>query len=57
MSTLGRLWNVFRRTHLDDELRQDIETHLALIEEDEQAHGSSAEQARVHARARFGNPL
>src|SRR5205807_140801 len=56
-STLGRLWNVFRRTRIDDELREEIETHLALIEEDEQAQGSSAEQARTDARARFGNPL
>jgi putative ABC transport system permease protein len=57
MSTLGRLWNVFRRTRIDDELRQEIETHLALIERDEQAQGSSAEQARTDARARFGSPL
>src|SRR6516225_12052013 len=57
MSAFSRLWNVFRRTRLDDELRQEIETHLALIEEDEQAKGSSAEHARIKASARFGNPL
>jgi predicted permease len=57
MSAFSRLWNVFRRTRLDDELRQEIETHLALIEEDEQAKGSSAERARTKASARFGNPL
>jgi hypothetical protein len=32
MSTLGRLWNLFRRTRIDDELRREIETHLTLIE-------------------------
>jgi putative ABC transport system permease protein len=54
---LRRLWNVFRRTRIDNELREEIETHLALIEEDERARGSSAEQARTGARVRFGNPL
>src|SRR5437899_3001643 len=57
MATLSRLWNVLRRGRIDDELRQEIETHLALIEEDQQAQGSTAEQARADARARFGNPL
>jgi hypothetical protein len=42
---------------MDDELRQEIETHLAFIEEDERAQGSSEEQARRLARSRFGNPL
>ena len=57
MSPFRRLWNVFRRARMDDELRQEIETHLALIEEDEQAQGSNADQARKDARTRFGNPL
>jgi putative ABC transport system permease protein len=57
MSRLRRLWNVVRRPRLDDELRQEIETHLALIEDDERAQGSSAQQARHLARARFGNPF
>jgi hypothetical protein len=56
MSILRRLLNVFHRTRIDDELRQEIETHLALIEEDERARGSSADRARIDARARFGNP-
>src|SRR4051812_20180484 len=57
MSTLGRLWNVFRRRRIDDELRREIETHLALLEQDAQAHGASADQARIDARARFGNAV
>jgi putative ABC transport system permease protein len=56
MSALARIWNLFRRTRIDDELRQEIETHLALIEQDERAQGSSAEQARIDARTRFGSP-
>ncbi len=57
MSPLRRLWNVVRRSRLDDELRQEMETHLALIEDDELALGSSGEEARRQARSRFGNPL
>src|SRR5262249_18588475 len=56
-TTLRRLWNLLRRDRIDEELRQEIETHLALIEEDEQARGSSPDRARIDARARFGNPL
>jgi predicted permease len=57
MSPLRRLWNVLRRSRLDDDLRQELDTHLALIEEEERRQGLTAEQARQNARARFGNPL
>ena len=57
MSSLRRLWNVVRRSRLDDELRQEIETHLALIEDHERARGSTADEARQRARSRFGSPL
>src|SRR5213083_1600111 len=57
MSPLRRLWNVLRRSRMDDDLRQELDTHLALIEEEERRQGSTAEQARQKARARFGNPL
>src|SRR5216684_943218 len=56
MSPFRRIWNVVRRSRLDAELQQEIETHLALIEDDERSQGSSATQARRDARARFGNP-
>src|SRR5437764_6100345 len=55
-SPIRRLWNLLRRRRIDDDLRQEIETHLALIEESEREHGAGAEQARRDARARFGNP-
>jgi hypothetical protein len=42
---------------MNEDLRQEFETHLALIEEEERAKGLSAEQARDQARARFGNSL
>ncbi len=57
MSPLRRLWNVLRRSRMDDDLRQELDTHLALIEEEERRQGFTAEQARQKARARFGNPL
>ena len=57
MSSLRRLWNVVRRSRLDHELRQEMDTHLALIEDDERSQGSSGDEARRHARSRFGNPL
>jgi len=57
MSPLRRLWNVVLRARIDAELRQELDTHLALIEEEERREGLTAEQARQHARTRFGNPL
>jgi predicted permease len=55
MSPIRRIWNVIRRRRLDDELQQELETHLALIEEEERANGRSAAGARRHARVRFGS--
>ena len=57
MAVLRRLWNVVRRSRLDDELRDELATHLALIEEEERRGGLTAELARQRARARFGSPL
>jgi predicted permease len=57
MSPLRRLWNVTRRRKLDDELRQEVDTHLALIEDEARATGSSDESARRQARTRFGSAL
>jgi predicted permease len=57
MSPIRRIWNVIRRRRLDDELRQEVDTHLALIEEEERLNGFSAEQARRRALARFGSPM
>ena len=54
MSPLRRLWNLARRSRLDAELQHDIETHLALIEDEARARGSTTGQARRAARARFG---
>jgi predicted permease len=57
MSSLRRVWNAIRRARLDDDLRQDVEAHLAAIEAEERALGFTAEEARQKARLRFGSPL
>jgi putative ABC transport system permease protein len=57
MSALRRFWNVVRRARMDADLREEIETHLALIEDEERARGASTGLARDRARVRFGSPL
>ncbi|MGH9408340.1 MAG: ABC transporter permease, partial [Vicinamibacterales bacterium] len=56
MGLFRHVWNSVRRSRLDDDLRQEIETHVALIEEEERAAGLTAAEARREARLRFGNP-
>ncbi len=41
MSPFRRVWNTIRRRQLDDEIRQEVDTHLALIEDEERANGAS----------------
>jgi putative ABC transport system permease protein len=55
--SIRRLWNVVRRSQMDDDLKRELDTHLALIEEEGRAHGLSADEAHREARVRFGNPL
>jgi putative ABC transport system permease protein len=57
MSIVRRIWNAARRSRIDDELRQEMDTHLALIEEEERANAAHAADASRRARSRFGNPL
>jgi putative ABC transport system permease protein len=42
---------------MDDDLRQEIETHLALLEEEERGRSGDAAEAGRRARSRFGSPL
>ena len=56
MSPIRRIWNVIRRRRLDEELRQELDTHLALIEEEGPANSMTEDGARRHARVRFGSP-
>lgn len=57
MSPFQRLWNVVRRGKLNRELQDEVETHLAFIEDEARAKGDSDGTARQHARVRFGSPL
>src|SRR5215471_1096188 len=57
MSPFRRLWNLTRRNHLDDELREEVDSHLTFIEDEERASGASEGDARRLARERFGSPL
>jgi putative ABC transport system permease protein len=56
LRSVRHLWNFVWRRRLDDDLRQEFETHLALIEEEERSAGLDASDARREARLRFGNP-
>src|ERR1039458_4713646 len=49
------LWNVLRQRRVENEIRQEMESHLALIEEEEVAQGVDPQAARRNARLRFGN--
>ncbi len=50
-----RLWNVFHRRRIEEEIQQEMESHYALIEEEELAKGASAQAAHRAARLRLGN--
>jgi len=44
------------RVRKDDDLAEEIESHLAHEQDAQSAHGISSEEARRRARLRFGNP-
>ena len=49
-SPLRRLWIVVRRSRLDDDLRDEFETHLALIEDEERGATASTRGRRATTR-------
>ncbi len=51
-----RLWFLFRGGRFARELKEEMETHLAMRSEEYQAGGMTVEEARYAARRRFGNP-
>lgn len=56
MAWIRRITNLFRRNRLADEIRAELDSHLALRTEDNRALGMSPASARRNARVRFGNP-
>jgi predicted permease len=57
MSPFKRFWNLARRRQLDRDLQNEVDTHLAFIEDEARANGESDSAARQRARVRFGSPL
>jgi len=53
--TLSRLLGIGRREARDAELRREIATHLALIEDEYRRDGLTDDEARARARREFGN--
>ena len=52
---LARVLDWFRRDRLDAELRDEIQFHARLLERDERAAGSAADDSPYAARRRLGN--
>ena len=53
-TTLTRIAGLFRRRRLDNELNEEIASHLAMLEEEFRARGMSPAEARLAARREFG---
>ena len=51
----ARLVNLLRGGHAEDELSREVESHLALIQEDFERRGYTAEEAKLAARRTYGN--
>ncbi|HVW06433.1 MAG TPA: ADOP family duplicated permease [Vicinamibacterales bacterium] len=56
MSALTRLWNLLSRRRRERELQDEIDTHVALLEDAARTDGLDGDRARHDARRRFGNP-
>ena len=57
MPILRRIANLFSRARMDREISRELAAHLAMRDEDNQARGMSARDARRDALLRFGNPV
>src|SRR5437763_3218441 len=55
VSMFQRLLNVFRQRRIANEIRQEMESHLASIEEEALAQGVNPQAAHRAALLRFGN--
>src|SRR5690349_18439256 len=57
MSMLRRLANMLRRSSLDREIDDELQSHIDLAAEAGERNGLSASEARRIARQQFGNAL
>jgi len=55
MSFFTKLWNSIFSRKLSAEIQREIETHLALLEEEARAKGRGRQDALLEARQRFGS--
>ncbi len=55
MSWLNRIWNSLFARRLQNEIRQELETHLSMLEDAALSEGLAAPDARAKARKQFGN--
>ena len=56
MSLFSRIVSVFRSHKLDQDLDEELRSHMEMRAEDNMSAGMPAEEARLDARRRFGNP-
>src|ERR1700744_2265759 len=56
MSIYRRISNLFFRSKVDQDIEDELKSHLAMKIEDGIAQGMSPEEARRNAVLRFGNP-
>ncbi len=56
MALIRRFANLFRRSNVDREIADELQSHIDLRIESNLAAGMSAEEARREALLRFGNP-
>src|ERR1700691_1999905 len=52
--TLSRMRNLFRNSRAEEELAREVASHLALLADDFERRGMSAEQARLAAMRAYG---
>jgi len=50
----SKLVTHFRNTHVEDELKREIDSHLTLLEDDFRQQGISRDEARLAARRAYG---
>ncbi len=55
MSIMRRMWNLFRRSHLEEEIDAELRSHIEMRTADNISAGMSPEEARRDAVLRFGN--
>src|ERR1700722_14724608 len=51
---IAKLTSLFRHQTAESELAREVESHLALLQEDFQGHGLSPEAAKLAARRAYG---